>query len=94
MVRQELVPPENILEGDVATIRSPHGDTVLYPLARVPMEVDGIPTEVEAAVSTTLPVSFILRDVPELQQLIGSKAMSDYSGSEDVMIVITRAQAK
>ena len=95
MVHQELVPPENILEGDVATIRCAHGDTVLYPLAKVQMEVDGIPIEVEAAVSTTLPVSVLLgEDVPELQQLIGSKARSDYSGSEDVMIVVTRAQAK
>ena len=94
MVRQELVPPENILEGDVATIRCAHGDTVLYPLAKVQMEVDGIPIQVEAAVSTTLPRSVLLgEDVPELQQLIGSTARSD-SGSEDVMVVVTRAQAK
>ena len=52
MVHQELVPPQNILEGDVATIRCAHGDTVLYPLAKVQMEVNSI----EVAVSTTLPV--------------------------------------
>ena len=57
MVHQELVPPENILEGDVATIRCADGDTVLYLLAKVQMEVDGIPIEVEAAVPTTLPIS-------------------------------------
>ena len=32
MVRQEL---------DVATIKCAHGDTVLYPLANVSMEIDG-----------------------------------------------------
>ena len=70
MVRQELVPPEKILEGDVATIRCAHGDTVLYPLANIQMEVNGIPIEVEAAVSTTLPVPVLLgEDVPELKQL-------------------------
>ncbi|MGJ8945896.1 hypothetical protein AB9K17_23690, partial [Salmonella enterica subsp. enterica serovar Kentucky] len=87
MVCQELVPPQNVVEGDVATIRCAHGDTVLYPLAKVQMEIDGIPIEVEAAVSTTLPVSVLLgEDVPELQQLIGSNARSNNSGSEDVMI--------
>ena len=35
MVRQDLVPQEKILEGDVATIRCAHGDTVLYPLANI-----------------------------------------------------------
>ena len=95
MVHQGLVPPENFLEGDIATIRCAHGDTVLYPLAKVQMEVDGIPIEVEAAVSTTLPVAVLLgQDVPELQQLMGSNAGSNDSGSEDVMIVVTRAQAK
>ena len=39
------------------TIRCAHGDTVLYPLAEVEMVVDGIPLQVEAAVSDTLPVS-------------------------------------
>ena len=50
MVHQELVLPQNILEGDVATIRCAHGDTVLYPLAKVQMEVNSIPIEVEVAV--------------------------------------------
>ena len=59
------------------------------------MEVDGIPIEVKAAVSTTLPVAVLLgQDVPELQQLIGSNAGSDDSGSEDITIVVTWAQAK
>ena len=62
-----------------------HGDTVLYPLAKVNMEINGIPIEVEAAVSSTLPVSVLLgEDVPELKQLVGSNAVSTGSGAEDV----------
>ena len=41
MIRKELVPPWKIIEGDIATIRCAHGDTVLYPLANIHMEVDG-----------------------------------------------------
>ena len=95
MVRQELVPPWKIIEGDVATIRCAHGDTVLYPLANIRMEVGGCKFEVEAAVSTALPVSVLLGgDVPELKQLIGNNMQSRPTDAEDVMVVVTRAQAK
>ena len=95
MVHQELVPPEKIIEGDVATIRCAHGDTVLYPLAKVNMEIEGVPIEVEAAVSSTLPVSVLLgEDVPALNQLLGNKAVRTCSTADDVLVVVTRAQAK
>ena len=95
MVRQELVPPWKIIEGDVATIRCAHGDTVLYPLANVNMEIDGRAFVVEAAVSATLPVSVLLGgDVPELKLLIGDNRQKKSTDSEDVMVVVTRAQAK
>ena len=59
------------------------------------MEVDGLPIEVEAAVSSTLPVAVLLgEDVPQLTQLLGSKAKEEFIGSEDVMVVVTRAQAQ
>ena len=59
------------------------------------MEIDGIPIEVEAEVSSTLPVSVLLgEDVLELKQLVGSNEVSTGSGAEDVMVVVTRAQAK
>ena len=51
MVRKELVPEEKILMGDAVTIRCAHGDTVLYPLAALELEVDGISIPVEVAVS-------------------------------------------
>ena len=51
--------------------------------------------KVEAAVYVTLPVLVLLEgDVPELKQLLVSNAQSDSSDSEDVMVVVIRAQAK
>ena len=47
MVHQELVPPEKIIEGDVATIRCAHGDIVFYPLANIEMKVDDQVIQVE-----------------------------------------------
>ena len=42
MVRNDLVPVERRIAGEAITLRCAHGDTVLYPLADVRMEVDGI----------------------------------------------------
>ena len=71
LVKSELVPTTKQVEGDVVTIHCAHGDTVLYPLANVELVVDGIPLQVEAAVSDTLPVSVLLgTDVPELDTLL------------------------
>ena len=46
MVRQDLVPERKVLEGDVVTIRCAHGDTVLYPVAQLDLEIEGRPTYV------------------------------------------------
>ena len=93
MVKRSLVPKEKVPEGDAVTIRCAHGDTVLYPLADLELEIDGLPIKVEAAVSETLPVAVLLgRDVPELTQLLGAKDESQEP--EEVMVVVTRAQAR
>ena len=42
MVRKEFVTDEKFLEGEAVTVCCAHGDTVLYPLAEVEMEVDGV----------------------------------------------------
>ena len=95
IVHQELVPSEKIIEGDVATIRCAHGDTVLYPLANIEMKVDDQVIQLEAAVLATLPVPVLLEgDVPELKQLLGSNTQSDSTNSDDVMVVVACAQAK
>ncbi len=69
LVRQSLVPEEDkFIEGCAVAIRCAHGDTVLYPLAKVSVEVDGRLMEVEAAVSNTLPMSVLFgTDNPELK---------------------------
>lgn len=65
MVRQDLVPQEKILEGEAVMIRCAHGDMVLYPLAEIDMEVDGVLVSADAAVSEALPVPVLSgTDVP------------------------------
>ena len=45
MVRGDLVPEENLLPGEAATVLCAHGNTVLYPLARVRIDVEGYGSE-------------------------------------------------
>lgn len=96
MVKSDLVPTAKRVEGDAVTIRCAHGDTVLYPLAEVEMVVDGIPLQVEAAVSDTLPVLVLLgTDVPELNTLLGKQvSCAAPEQVQDALIVTTRAQAR
>ena len=90
VVRKELVPQKKMIDGAAVTIRCAHGDTVLYPLAMVDIEVRGKKMAVEAAVSETLPMSVLLgTDVPELGELLGAT-----SPEEEALVVLTRAQAK
>ena len=74
-----------------------HGDTALYPLAKVKMEIDGIPIEVKVAISGTRLVSILLAgDVPQLKQLISSSTGGNslQLGSNDGTVVITRLQSR
>lgn len=71
LVHQDLIPESKIQESEVIAIRCAHGDTVIYPLAEISMEVEGRKITVEAAVSDTLPVSVLLgTDTPELAELL------------------------
>ena len=71
LVHQILVPEEAFLEGNATTVCCAHGDTVLYHLAKVHMEVEGKPIEVQAAVSDHLPVGVLLgTDVSQLPKLL------------------------
>lgn len=91
LVRSDLVPDKKLVEGDAVTIRCAHGDTVLYPIAKVGMVVDGMHLqEVEAAVSDTLPVSVLLgTDVPELQDPLGKQPLrGDKPRIAGAMVVI------
>ena len=95
MVRADLVPEENLLTGEAATVLCAHGDTVLYPLARVRIDVEGVDMEVRAAVSESLPVSVLLgTDVPELGRLLHSNPLVVHTNGMDHALVTTRAQSK
>ena len=95
MVRADLVPEENLLPGEAATVLCAHGDTVLYPLARVRIDVEGVDMEVRAAVSESLPVSVLLgTDVPELGRLLHSNPLVVHTNGMDHALVTTRAQSK
>ena len=67
LVHQKLVPEEALLEGKATMVCCARGDTVLYHMAKVHMEVKGKPIEVETAVSDRLPVEVLLgTDVSQL----------------------------
>ena len=92
MVRQDLVPGHKLIEGDAVTIRCAHGDTILYPVAQLELQVDGIPVCVKAAVSESLPVQVLLgTDVPELNQLLRDSIMSKQD--DNCMMVVTHTKA-
>ncbi len=81
------MPAAKVVEGDAVAIRCAHGDTVLYPMALVAMVVDGIPLQVEAAVSETLPVSVLM-------SLSWVTSWGSRLSPRDVPMVTTRAQAR
>ena len=87
MAHRKIVPEENIQEGDVVAIRCAHGDTVLYPLAKVSLEVEGRLIKTEAAVYDTLSMPVLLvADTPDLAELLRGDQKT-----EDVFAVVTRA---
>lgn len=92
MVHHDLVPERKIRNVEAMAILCAHGDTVIYPLAEISMEVDGRTITVEAAVSDTLPMSVLLglgTDTPELAKLLVNS-----EESEVALAVTTRAGSK
>ena len=95
MVRSDLVLEESFLPGEAVTILCAHGDTAIYPLARVRMEVEGVGMEVKAAVSDSLPVAALLgTDVPQLGALLHANPLAVHTPGMDHALVVTRAQAR
>ena len=94
MVRSDLV-GKNLIPGEAVTVLCAHGDTALYPLARVIINVEGIEMEVEAAVSDSLPVSVLLgTDTIQLGQLLRSNPQTVRSSGFEQALVTTRGQAR
>ena len=98
LIRKDLVPQHKLLHGEAVAIRCAHGDTVLYPLAEVDLEVEGYPIHVEAAISDTLPMPVLLgTDVPELTALLTGNLEDKSSPIQpkgEALAVMTRAKAK
>ena len=89
------MPEERLVDGEAVTIRCAQGNNELYPVAKVTMEVEGAPLQVEAAVSDTLPVAVLLgTDVPELGDLLGRPVIQKKTPHEGDALVITCAQAR
>ena len=84
-----------MLPGETTTIHCAHGDKVLYPVARLNLEVEGVPVAIKAAVAKNPPVSVLLgTDVPELGKLLGLKPKSRCSERQRALLAVTRARAK
>ena len=64
LVRRDLV---NLLTGEAVAIRCAHGDTVLYPLAQVQLEVEQQVVNTIAAVADRLPMSVLLGELQKTQ---------------------------
>ena len=85
VVRQDLVPEQKKVEGEAVAICCTHGDTVLYPLAQVEIEIGGQIIEVEAAISETLPMSMLLgTDVPSLSDFLTKTLQASKERREQV----------
>ena len=70
LVHKDLLSKDSLLAGEAVAIRCAHGDTVLYPLAQVQLEVEGA-MEVTVAVADKLPMSVLLgTDTPLLSKLL------------------------
>ncbi len=92
LVHEDYVPEGKYLAGEVVAIRCAHGDTVSYPLSQIDIVVDSITIQVEAAVSSTLPVSVLLgTDVPQLPSLLHILQQQPESSTAEAMVV-TRAR--
>ena len=90
MVHEKLVPEGKVKEGEAVAMQCVHGDTVLYPVAEISLEVDGKQHVVEAAVSSTLPLSVCLgTDIPGWASMLADKKEVS---KEKAFAVTTRAQ--
>eukprot|EP00731_Ephydatia_muelleri_P002492 Em0001g2492a len=94
MVHRNLVSEAQTVDGESAVVRCAHGDSVLYPMAEVNIEVDGCTISAVAAVSDTVPMDVLLgTDVPEVGKLL-SRVSADFREQSNALVAITRARAR
>ena len=87
---------DKLLEGEVVALRCVHGDTVVYPLADVELQLEGDRVQVVAAVAEHLPVSVLLGvDVPVLGKLLHKNpSVMHTEGVEEALVVTTRSRVR
>ena len=89
------VSAKKMIDRTAVTIRCAHGNTILYPLAEVTMEIGGEKVVVKAAVSETLPALDLPgTDVPVLTKLLGDESCMLSELAEEAFVVHTRAQMR
>ena len=70
MVHKDLVPDDSILKEHTA-IRCAHGDSVIYPIAPIVVNIGGTRATIKAAISSTLPQPALIGwDAPEFFTLL------------------------
>ena len=90
-----LVGGSKIIKGAETTVKCVHGDNVMYPLADVAVEVEGLELTIRAAISDLLPMSVLLgTDVPELGQLLHGNPTTIHTEGTAHTLVTTRAAAR
>lgn len=95
LIRQDLVSNEELLEGEMVTVCCAHGDTAMYPLARVTLEVEGKDVEVEAAVVERLPMEVLLgTDFPQLKELLMLQPRTKRDGGDQRSSKTGRSKTK
>ena len=95
LIHKDHVPDEKLLEGEAIAIQCAHGDTVLYPMAELEVEIEGHLCQVQAAVADRLPYSMLLGiDVPLLRKLLTQE--TDHPPQRKIVdaLVVTRAGAR
>ena len=95
MVQHNFVGSSKIIEGAATTVKCVHGDNVLYRLADIVVDVEGLGLAVRAAISDSLPMLVLLEtDVPEIGQMFHCNPASIHTEGTAHALVTTRFAAR
>ena len=95
LVHRDHVPQDKMLPGEAVAIQFAHGDTVLYPLAQLEVEIGDQSFDVTAAVADRLPLAMLLgTDVLQMTDLLQGKFVAAPEPRIKKALVVTRAVAK
>ena len=97
MVHSRLIPSDQLLEGDGVVVRCAHGDSVLYPLCNVRIELEGrtFKQSRPCRILYTHPYYIGHADVSELGKLLGTTIaprITSHASEQRAYVVTTRAK--